>query len=152
MSDPVAALEVFAADLIARLEPAERKALAKRIAKAVRASQQQRIAAQKDPDGNAFEPRKTQLRAGRQQPLRAMFRKLRTTRFMRLRSSADEAIVGFTADVSRIARVHQEGLRDRVDRKRNIEVDYPARPLLGISTEDEALIRDLAIAHLADRL
>lgn len=151
MTDPIAALEVYAADLIARLSPAERKTLASRIAKDVRASQQKRIAAQQNPDGTPYEPRKTQLRAGRPQPLRAMFRKLRTTRFLRLRSTQEEAIIGFTADVSRIARVHQEGLRDRVDRNRSIEVEYPARQLLGISEADEALIRDLAIAHLAGR-
>lgn len=151
MSDPIAALEVYAADLIARLSPAERKTLASRIAKDVRASQQKRIAAQQNPDGTPYEPRKPQLRAGRPQALRAMFRKLRTTRFLRLRSTQEEAIIGFTADVSRIARVHQEGLRDRVDRNRSIEVEYPARQLLGISEADEALIRDLAIAHLAGR-
>lgn len=150
MSNPLS-LDSFAADLIAGLEPSARKELAQEIARHLRASQQKRIAAQQNPDGSAFAPRKFQLRHRRPGRLRAMFAKLRTNRFLKARSTGDAAIVGFTAEVSRIARVHQLGLRDRVN-KTGAEADYPARELLGISADDEALIRDLVTAHLADRL
>lgn len=145
-------LEAFAADLIAGLEPAARKALAADIARQLRPSQQKRIAAQLNPDGTPFEPRKPQLRHQVGKLRRTMFAKLRTARYLKASSTSDAALVGFTADVSRIARVHQEGLRDRVNRKTGLEADYPARRLLGFSDADETLIRDLVTAHLADRL
>lgn len=140
--------EAFAADLIAGLEPSARRALAQDIARQLRASQQKRIAAQMNPDGSAFAPRKIQLRHRRPGRVRAMFAKLRTAKYLKANATASAAIVSFTADVSRIARVHQLGLRDRVN-KHGAEADYPARQLLGISAEDETLIRDLVAGHLA---
>ncbi|MBS0353036.1 MAG: phage virion morphogenesis protein [Proteobacteria bacterium] len=148
----LAALESFAADILGAMEPAARTELAKRIARDLRASQQKRIAEQQNPDGSAYLPRKSQLRkkkgALRRKP---MFSKLRTARYLKAKGTAESAVVAFTAAVSRIARVHQFGLRDRVNLA-GLEFDYPARELLGISPTDEALIRDLAVAHLADRL
>ena len=145
-------VESFAAELIAGLQPAARKALAQDIARQLRASQQKRIAAQLNPDGTGFAPCKPQLRHQKGKIKRDMFAKLRTAKYIKAGSNANEAIVSFTADVSRIARVHQFGLRDRVSKKTGLEADYPARQLLGLSPDDEALIRDLVTAHLADRL
>ena len=145
-------LESFAADLIASLEPGARKALAQDMARQLRASQQKRIAGQQNPDGTAFAPRKPQLRHKKGKIKRQMFAKLRTARFLKATSSADAAVVAFTSDVQRIARVHQLGLRDKVNRKTGLEADYPARRLLGISDADETLMRDIVAAHLADRL
>lgn len=145
------ALDAFAADLIAALDPAARKELAQRLARELRASQQQRIAAQQNPDGTPYAERKPQLRH-RKGKLRAMFAKLRTAKYLKARATADAALVDFTADVQRIALVHHKGLRDRVNRKTGLEADYPARQLLGISDADEALIRDRVTEHLAARL
>lgn len=152
MSD-LAALEAFAADLLASMEPAARAELAKRIARDLRASQQKRIAAQQNPDGSAYAQRKTQLRHKKGEIRRRlqMFSKLRTAKYLKARGTAEGAIVAFTAEVSRIARVHQFGLRDRVNRKTGLEADYPQRELLGISAADEALIRDLAVEYLSLR-
>ena len=47
---------------------------------------------------------------------REMFAKLRTHRYMKAKGTADEALVEFAGRVQRIARVHQEGLRDRPNR------------------------------------
>lgn len=149
--DDFRALDSFAADLVASLEPAARKELAQRLARELRASQQQRIAAQLNPDGTPYAPRKPQLRH-RKGRLRAMFAKLRTARFLKAKGTPEGVLIDFTNDVQRIARVHQLGLRDRVSRKTGAEADYPARQLLGISDADEALIRDRVTAHLADRL
>jgi phage virion morphogenesis protein len=148
----LAALESFAAELIAGLQPAERKQLATDIARQLLASQQKRIAAQLNPDGSGFIPRKSQLRQ-RKGKLRAqMFTKLRTAKYLKAKGTADEAIVAFTADVSRIARVHQFGLHDRVNKKTGLEVVYPERQLLGFSAADIDLIRDLTALHLGNRL
>lgn len=151
MSQDPAALEAFAAHLIAALVPTARRALAKTIAGALRPSQAKRIAAQQNPDGSAYAPRKPQLRQQKGRLRRTMFAKLRTSKYLKASSTADEAIVTFAREVQRIAQVHHRGLRDRVDRKSGREADYPARELLGISADDEALIRDLVTAHLADR-
>lgn len=146
------ALEAYAADLLASLSPANRSELARRIAQRLRASQQKRIAAQINPDGSAFAPRLPQLRHRKGQLRRQMFSKLRTNRFLKIKATPDAAIVAFTDQVSRIARVHQLGLRDKVNRKTGLEVQYPERQLLGISAADEDLIMELSVEHLADRL
>lgn len=148
MIDPIEAR--FGA-LISALAPAARTLLAREIAHGLRLSQSKRIAAQQNPDGRAFEPRKPQLR-NRKKNLRAgMFSKLRTTKYLKASATADTAIVSFTRDVQRIARVHQLGLRDRVSRTGR-EADYPARQLLGISKTDELAITHLVTTHLAKAL
>ncbi len=53
-----AELERFAGAMIENLSAAERRSLFRRVGKALRASQQKRIAAQRNPDGSAFAPRK----------------------------------------------------------------------------------------------
>ena len=149
MMDPIEAR--FGA-LFAALAPAARRALATAIAKQLRQSQMRRIAAQKNPDGSDFEPRKLQLRHKKKKLRAGMFRKLRTSRFLKADGSADSAVVSFTRDVERIARVHQFGLRDKVSRKSAVEVEYPVRQLLGISAEDEMSLTRLITDHLAHSL
>lgn len=151
MSD-LAPLDAYASSLISALEPAARKSLAREIAKALRASQSKRIAAQQNPDGSAFVPRKPQLRHRKGKVRRTMFAKLRTVKYLKADGSPDAAIVRFTRDVERIARAHQEGLRDRVNRKTGLEAKYPERRLLGFTAADEALIAATVTAHLAARL
>lgn len=148
----LAALEAYAAELLAALEPGARAELARRIAQRLRTSQQKRIAAQQNPDGSAYPARKPQMRHKKGEIRRQMFAKLRTSRFLKAKGTPDAAIVAFTDQVSRIARVSQFGLRDKVNRKTGLEVQYPVRELLGVSADDEALIMELSVAHLADRL
>lgn len=151
MSD-IPDVEAYLANLIGSLEPAARRDLAIRVAKALRERNQKRMAAQIAPDGSAFEPRKPQRRHQKGRVKRQMFAKMRTARYLKARGTADAAIVGFTAEVSRIARVHQLGLRDKVNRKTGLEADYPKRELIGISADDEALIMEMSVAQLGDRL
>ena len=148
----IESLEAFAAALIAGLAPASRRELALRIAKELRPRNQKRIAAQTNPDGTPFEPRKPQLRHKTGKIKRQMFSRLRTVKYLKATATADEAIVGFTREVSRIALVHHLGLRDRVNKKTGLEAKYPERQLLGIPADDEALIAEIVTAHLADRL
>ncbi len=142
-------LDAWFSDLITQLEPAARRTLAREIAKCLRESQSKRIAAQKNPDGSDYAPRKPQLkhkvRPGR---VRAMFAKLRTTKYLNVKSSQDSAVVVFAGEVQRIARVHHYGLRDRVN-QRGLTVQYAARELLGFTAPEVEKIKELVLTHLA---
>lgn len=146
--DPI---EARVGALVSALAPAARTLLAKEIARKLRQSQMKRIAAQQNPDGSAFEPRKPQLRNKKKNLRAGMFAKLRSTKYLKASGTADGAIVSFARDVERIARVHQLGLRDKVNR-RGMEADYPARRLLGISDVDALTITNLVTNHLARAL
>ena len=85
------------AGLIGALSPASRRKLATEIAKELRRSQQQRIKQQKAPDGTQYQARKRQqLRAKKGRVKRAMFQKLRTSRYMKASGRSDAAVVEFT--------------------------------------------------------
>lgn len=145
----LAAFDTRLGGLIASLEPESRRGLARTLAARLKAGQASRIAAQKNPDGSAYAPRKPQLRrkAGALRR-RAMFSKLRTAKWLKAESSDQSAVVTFAAGVQRIAQVHQHGLRDRVNR-RGLEVTYPARALLGLTAAEIADIEDAVLAHLS---
>ncbi|CEH50208.1 Tail completion protein S (fragment) [Xanthomonas citri pv. citri] len=55
--------------------------------------------------------------------------------------------VGFVGRVSRIARVHQEGLSESV-RPGGPRARYERRVLLGLTEQDRHLIRDQLLSHL----
>lgn len=149
MDDDLTRLETWAAPLLTKLGPQQRSKVARSIARSLRQSQAQRIAQQQNPDGSAFEPRKPRLREKKGRIRRAaMFGKLRTAKFMRVKYNPDSAGVEFAARVQRIARVHQEGGSDRVS-KDGPRVRYPQRKLLGFSREDLRLIQNLLVDHLA---
>ena len=143
------ALQERLAGLIASLSPAARRQMAAEIAKKLRTSQQQRIKRQQAPDGTTYAARKRQpVRSKKGRIKREMFAKLRTSRFMKAKGSDSAAVVEFTGKVQRMARVHQYGLKDRPNRHSQ-EVQYPARPLLGFSRDDEQMIEDIIIQHLS---
>ncbi|EOC0414792.1 phage virion morphogenesis protein [Cronobacter dublinensis] len=134
--------------LIAALSPAGRRRMAQDIAKTLRTRQQQRIKAQKAPDGSAYTPRREQpARAKKGRVKREMFTKLRTSRFMKATGSSDAAVVEFTGKVQRIARVHQYGLKDKPGRNGKA-VQYPARPLLGFEKYTNESIEKVLLDHL----
>ncbi|WP_454711099.1 phage virion morphogenesis protein [Cupriavidus nantongensis] len=140
-------LEAWAGALLSNLEAPARRALARAVAAEMRRRQGARIAEQRNPDGSAFEPRKPQLRLRPGRVRRAMFARLRTTRFLKMEASPDAAVVTFVGRAQRIAAVHQFGLRDRVNRA-GLEVTYPQRELLGFDDADVDRITDLVLAHL----
>lgn len=131
--------------LLTQIGPQGRRALAREIATRIRQRNQQRVADQVAPDGTPFTPR---LRAKRGSIKRRMFVRLRTARWLKARSSADEAVVEFVGAAARIARVHHGGLRDRV-RPGGPEHQYAARPLLGINGDDIGLLESLVVDHIA---
>ncbi len=148
MDDDLQALEDWVAPLLAQLDRKARRTLARQVAQDLRRAQRERIKAQQNPDGTPYEPRKPQHRA--QQGAirrRAMFAKIRTAKYLKARGSLEGAEVGFVSRVARIARVHQEGLRARVDRD-GPRVRYPERRLVGFSHADRELIQDSVLRHL----
>ncbi|WP_213842389.1 phage virion morphogenesis protein [Enterobacter hormaechei] len=134
--------------LITALSPAARRKLAGEIAKELRKSQQQRIKLQKAPDGSPYEARKRQpLRAKTGRIKRAMFQKLRTSRYMKATGRENSAVVEFTGKVQRIAQVHQYGLKDRPN-PHSRDVQYEERPLLGFSKEDNNRIEIIFLKYM----
>lgn len=138
------------AGLIGALSPASRRRLAAEIAKQLRAAQQQRIRQQKAPDGSPYETRKRQpLRVKKGRIKRAMFQKLRTSRYMKASGRNDAAVVEFTGKVQRIAQIHQLGLKDRPNPHAQ-DVQYPIRQLVGFSKVDIDNISNTIINHMLD--
>ncbi|NTY35635.1 phage virion morphogenesis protein [Burkholderia diffusa] len=148
MVDRLSRAEEWASGLLDQLTPAQRAVLAKGLAVELRRRQSRRIAEARNPDGSRYAPRKPQARRKKGRIRRAMFAKLRTARFLKTASSADASVLHFTRQVERIARVHQEGLRDRVERNGPI-VQYPVRELLGLADADIDRIAEHVLAFLA---
>lgn len=138
----LSAFDTRLAGLIAALSPQSRKAMASTIAKRLRKHQQQRIKRQVTPEGQPFAPRRAQpLRAKKGRIKREMFAKLRTAKYMKAKGTDKDAVVEFTGQVQRMAKVHQYGLRDRPS-VRAKEVQYQARPLLGLDAEDMKIVEN----------
>jgi len=151
VTDDLATLESWITPLVQRLAPAERRKLARRLAVGLRTRQARRIGEQKNPDGSRFEPRKPRQRlgdkAGRIKRTAAMFIKLRQARHMLVESGADGASVGFTGGDAVIARIHQEGLLDKLGPNGPL-YQYPSRRLLGWTDEDEDWVMEQVLNHL----
>lgn len=153
MAQDLDQLTDWASGLLASLSAGSRKALAGQIANSLRTANQARMAAQTAPDGTPYAPKKSQIRQGTQKTRvrsRLMFRKLRLSKYLKARSSSSAAVVEFAGAVERIAQVHHHGLRDRVNKSgKGPEVQYTARPLIGISDDDTQRITDLILEHLS---
>ncbi|KFA33418.1 phage virion morphogenesis protein [Xanthomonas vasicola] len=146
--DELTALENWAAPLLARLQPGERRTLARKIGTELRRSQSQRIGKQQAPDGSQYARRKQQLRQKSGRVKRAkMFAKLRQAKYFKVSASPNAVSVGFVGRVSRIARVHQEGLTEQV-RPGGPRARYEKRVLLGLTDNDHEQIRAMLIEHL----
>lgn len=159
VSDQLEQLETWVGGMLAKATAQERRRLARAVAIDLRRSQAERIRDQRNPDGTPYEPRKRKdppmrekagrikrRAAARAQP---MFRHLRLTKHLQARWTEAEASVGFTGRAARIARVHQDGLRDRVEPRPDApEVVYPKRGLVGFTDADRERLLELVLAHL----
>lgn len=149
MADDLQSLENWLSPLLHRLQPSERRRLAREVARLVRAGNQKTMSAQTSPEGAAWVPRKNRSRDSRgklrQGPL---FRKLRAAKHLKALAFADAAVVQFVGRAERLARVHHYGLRDFVT-PGGAQYDYPARPLLGISEQQMGMIRNLVLGSLS---
>ena len=138
--------------LINNLSPQARRQLARNIGQALRKNQQARIARQENPDGTAFEPRKPRKEFGKKKgriKRKAMFAKLRTARYFKIQSNANEVSVGFNGSSAMIAKVHQYGLISSPSKTKDFKVRYAQRELLGFSQSDLDIIEDLVIEQLS---
>ena len=147
MTDNLNALEDWAGALLAKLQPTERRKLNQTLARELRRSQQQRIAAQQNPDGSAYAPRKPRKDLRRGGRIK-MFATLRQAKHLKLQSDADSIAVAFLGNSARIARAHQHGLVDSVERG-GPQVRYARRELLGFTATELDMIRDRLLQHLA---
>lgn len=138
--------------LINNLSPQARRQLARNIGQALRKNQQARIARQENPDGTAFEPRKPRKEFGKKKgriKRKAMFAKLRTARYFKIQSNANEVTVGFNGSSATIANVHQYGLMSSPSKTKDFKVRYAQRELLGFSQSDLDVIEDLILEQLS---
>lgn len=152
----LSALEDWAGALLRKLEPVQRRRLLVDVARRLRTENAQRMRAQTDPDGQAWEPRKAPGPALRSQRERLrqqaqqrdpMFAKLRRQKHLKARAVGSAAVVEFAGRAQRIARVHHFGENDAVN-PGGPRHDYPARELLGIADDDADRLRDLLLDHL----
>jgi phage virion morphogenesis protein len=151
--DTPSVIEEWAGGLLAKLTPAARRRLLTEMARELRQAQQRRIAAQRAPDGSAYVPRKTRReskhlrdKVGRVKR-GAMFRKLRTVRYLKIEIDDARLAIGFDNRLSRIARVHQEGQTAPVEAN-GPSVRYPVRVVLGFASSDRERIRDRLLEHV----
>lgn len=151
MDADLKALEQWVAPLLRKLEPTERRRLARMVGQALRRSQSQRITQQRAPDGTPYPARKNQLRDKRGRIKRQkMFAKLRQAKYLKVMASDAAVSVGFTGRAARIARVHQEGRMDMV-RPGGPRARYEKRVLLGLTEPERTRIRDYLLNHLLSR-
>lgn len=144
------ALEDWAGTLLARLAPTARRQLLTRLARNLRRSQQQRLQAQRNPDGTAFIQRKPKptLR-GKQGRVKArMFTRLRLAKYFRATANDHGISVGFGGRAARIAKVHQFGEWDRPAPSQR-SVNYPARQVLGLTAAELDDVREELLSHLS---
>lgn len=147
MSSNVLELANYLQPLLERLSMGERARLAKQIGRDLRKSQGKRISEQKNPDGSSYTPRRKRLRDQKGKIKRKMFTKIKNTSNLKVLSNADSIAIGFVGRVARIARVHQEGLKDRAE-KGAPDVVYPKRELLGFTEQDIKLVEDSFLKHI----
>lgn len=149
MADDLSQLETWAAPLLARLSSQERRAMMRDLAIGLRKRQSDRIKAQQNPDGSTYVPRKPQvlIRSKQGRIKQTMFNKLTKAAHLKIVATEGSSAVGFNGRTSRIARVHQLGLRDKVSRYRG-EYDYPKRELLGFSDADRQWVNDFLVDRL----
>jgi phage virion morphogenesis protein len=150
MTGQLEALEDWAAGLLSQLQAASRNKLTRSIGQALRRSQQERIIAQRNPDGSRYAPRKQwnlRMKQGRIKR-RRMFLKILMARFFKVHGNGDATSVGFTGRIARIARIHQFGLKEH-NEHRGSRLKYEERQLLGLTNDDLNLIRDRLLSHVS---
>ncbi|MDR0779442.1 MAG: phage virion morphogenesis protein [Pseudomonadales bacterium] len=157
MSYDLYRLEHWAAPLLQKLSPAERRRLTLAIARELLAAQRRSMTVQAAPDGAPWQPRKPPLREARGKIKRKaqaakarqpMMRGLRRAKWLKARATPEQAVVEFVGRAERIARLHHHGGPDRVEPGEPV-YDYPARPLIGITPEMAERVLALIVEHLA---
>lgn len=141
-------VEEWLSALLSQLEPAVRTKMLREVARDVRRIQQNNITLQRSPDGTAWEPRRITARTKPGRIRRKMFAKLKTAKYLKAHANEDMAEIAFVPGVQKLVRVHHYGLRDRVNR-RETEVKYAERPLLGVNDYVEVRVHEILYRWLS---
>lgn len=153
MSDQVEQLKTAFSELLNNISKSRRRLLYQQIGRELARSQRRRVKAQQNPDGSAYEPRKTPKRIksnkGRVKKSGAMFEKITKPKFMRLHYDNEGISLGYSGSVAVIARIHQQGLVGRVRKDWNLKVKYASRELLGFTDEDRQMVENYVIKALS---
>ncbi len=137
--------------LLSSLSDAEKRKFAMTIARKIRASQSQRITRQQNPDGSNYVPRKN-LRGRKGKLRQKMFIKLKTAKFIKIEKIPDGVTIGFDQRVSRLARIHQDGLIDTLKYNgRTFKVRYAQRILLGFTDAETEMFEHEALNFLTSK-
>jgi hypothetical protein len=148
-------LEEWLGRMLAGLDPAARRKAARKLGQGLRAANLKRIAANVNPDGTPFDPRKPRYDRNRRLRVKAgakMFRGLSKAKQWKI--DADEDGVELTPVsplAARMGAVSQFGETITVGRLRSgkrIRARYPERRLLGLSGEDDDLALQIALELL----
>lgn len=134
--------------MLIKLSDVERRKLEMSIGRKLRASQKTRITKQQNPDGSKYVPRKNKLRDKKNKIKNKMFNAIKNAKWMKVQRTTEGVAVGFADRVAFIARVHQFGLRDKVDRD-GPTVKYNSRELLGFTPEEMAMIENDVLAYIS---
>lgn len=145
--DEINKLDTWLTTLMSNVEPEGRKRMMRDLAQQLRRTQQKNIKLQRNPDGSGYTPRRVTARSKKGRIKRQMFTRLRTTKYLRVSSSVNNASVQFVSSVQCIARIHHYGLRDNVSR-RGPKVRYSERRLLGINNEIVEVTKNILIKSL----
>ncbi|TVT83422.1 phage virion morphogenesis protein [Acinetobacter colistiniresistens] len=142
------ALTEHLGSMLNQLSDQERRKLEMQIGRKLRASQKSRITKQQNPDGSAYVPRKFRLQNKKNKIKNKMFNLIKNAKYMRFERTAQGIAIGFAGRVAFIARVHQYGLRDKVE-KDGPTVQYASRELLGFTAEEMDMIETEVIKYLS---
>lgn len=102
-----------------------------------------------DPTGALEAGKNGRGKAAKRSQLRQRKMMVKLARKLGVRSTAGEIEVGFTAHISKVAKVHHFGLMDQVQRgQENPTARYPARELIGFPDADRQALMTALLAHL----
>lgn len=133
--------------LMHTLSAGQRRVFFSRLGKELAQINKARIKANTTPDGQAYAPRKTQLR-NKKGRTRAMFKKLPNSLNTQATDSGVE--LSFSGYADRIAQVHHYGQEDTPFPKRpHLRVRYTERQLIGLSQSDLELITQRLIQQIS---
>lgn len=93
-------------------------------------------------------PARSSASAAQQTRAQRMLQRMAAPAQMKMRTTPEGAELSFAGRAERIAAVHHFGLRDKV-RPGGQEVDYAARPLLGVGPKERQTVLDLVYQHLS---
>lgn len=150
MSDSIKQVKSAFDALLTNISKPRRQLLYQQIGRELARSQRRRIKAQQNPDGSKYEARKKPKKVRSKIKQGAMFEKIRTQRFMKLKYENEGVSLGYEGANAVIARIHQEGLVGRVKKEWNVKVQYARRELLGFTEEDKQMVEECVIRALAD--